>query len=650
MKVYEKYVRNPVDSPDICITLEIFGFILLKTMRGKRMRGTCGERHDPFFPRRFGVRLSKKHTWVAFSTFEEGFDIHTRPRMGGNDARSRRAKRAAATAVVAAAGLGFGVAALGLGAAALAAGEWRHRRDGRGAFAAASPGRRRRPLSDREWRGAIDREGRVVEDKFASVLRRAASDGVAPEIRPEVWPLLLGVRRPESTAVEQEQRRRRRRARYDALLERRDELERVLSSPTAGSPSLGLRSGRASPGTPARSAGTSLTTRAFRSREAFAAADVAPSPDAGHAQNTKARHLATYAESVPVIRADVPRTAFVPGGAFETHWRLERDAARDAGSASRVLDSTRLRKGETENVPTWRAAQSARLTRALAAYALHDPDVGYCQGMNEVAARFLENVVDESEAFWCFAAFLEAYRPHFIIAERRDPAAAAKPRGPSALRDARDAKKSSRESVRDVLRDLGVVLRRCDPPLWKHVRLLHAQECMFAFRAVVVLLARELPPPETTFLWEALMASGDHLAGSRGDARAKSASEEGNEVASDDDDADDGDDDDDDAEAETREDGSRTKTRVRSRHARRRPVVEPGGAGDGRMLLHCVAAVFVQARHLVFGCREFDDLLHAAHHAVSAKCGAAAPLLESARRLMAQPWRGGADARRVLEE
>ena len=80
--------------------------------------------------------------------------------MGGDDARSRRAKRAAATAVVAAAGLGFGVAALGLGAAALAAGEWRHRRDGRGAFAAASPGRRRRPLSDREWRGAIDREGR----------------------------------------------------------------------------------------------------------------------------------------------------------------------------------------------------------------------------------------------------------------------------------------------------------------------------------------------------------------------------------------------------------------------------------------------------------------------------------------------------------
>ena len=97
------------------------------------------------------LRESKANT---FRFFEEGSTSHTRPRMGGDDARSRRAKRAAATAVVAAAGLGFGVAALGLGAAALAAGEWRHRRDGRGAFAAASPGRRRRPLNDREGRGA----------------------------------------------------------------------------------------------------------------------------------------------------------------------------------------------------------------------------------------------------------------------------------------------------------------------------------------------------------------------------------------------------------------------------------------------------------------------------------------------------------------
>ena len=128
------------------------------------------------------LRESKANT---FRFFEEGSTSHTRPRMGGDDARSRRAKRAAATAVVAAAGLRVRCRR------ARARRPPRSRR-GSGAIGAtvgarsrrASPGRRRRPLNDREWRGAIDREGRVAEDKFASVLRRAASDGVAPDIRP----------------------------------------------------------------------------------------------------------------------------------------------------------------------------------------------------------------------------------------------------------------------------------------------------------------------------------------------------------------------------------------------------------------------------------------------------------------------------------
>ena len=57
---------------------------------------------------------------------------------------------------------------------------------------------------------------------------------------------------------------------------------------------------------------------------------------------------------------------------------------------------------------------------------------------------------------------------------------------------------------------------------------------------------------------------------------------------------------------------------------------------DAFAKLEASLAAFIQARHVVFGCREFDDLLHAAHHAVAAKCVAAAPLLASARRLAAQ--------------
>ena len=63
------------------------------------------------------------------------------------------------------------------------------------------------------------------------------------------------------------------------------------------------------------------------------------------------------------------------------------------------------------------------------------------------------------------------------------------------------------------------------------------------------------------------------------------------------------------------------------------------GAGDGRLFLHAIAAAFIQARNIAFGCHEFDQLLHASHHAVANKTLAAAPLLATATRLMAKGYR-----------
>ena len=62
------------------------------------------------------------------------------------------------------------------------------------------------------------------------------------------------------------------------------------------------------------------------------------------------------------------------------------------------------------------------------------------------------------------------------------------------------------------------------------------------------------------------------------------------------------------------------------------------GAGDGRLFVHVVAAAFIQARNIAFGCHEFDQLLHASHHAVANKTLAAAPLLATATRLMAKGY------------
>lgn len=168
--------------------------------------------------------------------------------------------------------------------------------------------------------------------------------------------------------------------------------------------------------------------------------------------------------------------------------------------------------------------------------------------------------------------------------------------------------------MRDRLHELGDVLRRCDPPLWKHVQLLGAQECMFAFRQVVVLMARELPPAETLYLWEALMARGDHV--SSADAVTEEEDDE---------------DDEGDGEGDGEDEGDGTGAGTSE--------VESFSAGDGRLFVHVVAAAFIQARNVAFGCHEFDQLLHASHHAVANKTLAAAPLLATATRLMAKGYR-----------
>lgn len=625
----------------------------------------------------------------------------------GGDARGdARGGRGLAYAAVVASGLGLGLAALGLGAAALAAHEFAHSRR-----LGAPPPSRRRPLTEREWLAASDRDGRVGA-RIAHVRRRVADGGVDPALRAEVWPLLLGLRHPGSTAVEQEQARRARRDEYHAVKARcahlatlwrgtPPEIAPFADAGTTVSESAPEGVGGATPLSPANA-------HRHRHHHLRVWGETGLPPE----------DLGRFTEYAPVIRADVPRTPFREGP-FSRHWRAERDAAdaiderrrrgadgttttfttttRDA-AAERSFDDPDgdVQLGGARGPPThsWRAAQASRLSAVLSVYALMDARVGYCQGMNEIAAFFLDNVPDESEAFWCFSTFLEAYRPHFVISggsssssgssARRGEAFEARGGSSSPGRSGTTSRRSSIDgggegsggggekeprpfaaTVRERLGELGRILERCDPPMWKHVQLLGGSECMFAFRAVVVLLARELPPSEAAFLWETLMAARDHVedpralqpgagpgemwaakknagapreknpnptAGSRGGGgggvRKKPGAPEEEE----------------DGVSSPREEGFPKKGSPEEGGGDADGGAPPaeGGAGlggNGRLFLHCVAAAFTRQRHLVFACKEFDDLLHAAHHAVANKCVDAGVMLASARELMAHEWR-----------
>ena len=332
----------------------------------------------------------------------------------------RSGRGTTAAAVVAAGGLGLSLAALGLGAATLT-----------GALGDRTGGNKRKrgsPLSPTKWYAAQDADGRVG-DAMEAVREKVREGGIEPMLRCEVWPLLLGLRGPNDTAVEQEQARRRRAARYRALRRRCEELHELLSG---------------------------------RSGAAMGASGEAPPADLG-----------TFTETLPVIRADVPRTPFRTG-AFASHWeadRLAQSASEDDlsgsnpkppadGSSHTTLPRLEpVKSGSSvDATPTWRTAQATRLTNVLQAYALRDPHVGYCQGMNEIAAHFLDAVPDESEAFWMFEKFLRGYRCHFVMGGNSGSLSnAGTPGSPGSAR--RPGGRSN--CVRDRLHELGEVLKRC---------------------------------------------------------------------------------------------------------------------------------------------------------------------------------------------
>ena len=50
---------------------------------------------------------------------------------------------------------------------------------------------------------------------------------------------------------------------------------------------------------------------------------------------------------------------------------------------------------------------AARLVAILKAYALYDPEIGYCQGMSDLLSSVISIIPKDYEAFWCFVGFVK---------------------------------------------------------------------------------------------------------------------------------------------------------------------------------------------------------------------------------------------------
>ncbi|BDA43320.1 GTPase-activating protein GYP7 [Coccomyxa sp. Obi] len=331
-------------------------------------------------------------------------------------------------------------AALGLGAAAAAALAV--------ALLSGQKSSKAPPLTKEAWKEACDEGGKLVD--FAAILEQIRMGGCDPGIREEVWPYLLRLVSPSSTAEQRSSLKAELARRYSDLLQRCQDLE------------------------------TSLDSAVVRTGSSVAVAE-----NAGAVRSVPA-HLAQFAEAQRIIVLDAIRTDLLhpdasPESSGSMHGAmngLAPSAERRGGGPwlGRVAEET-LANATHLSLASRKAA--ARLIQLLSAYAVHDPETGYCQGMSDLAAPFLRIFEDDAMAFWCFERLLQRMSKNF----RHDEV-----------------------GIREQLRGLARILEQADPVVFHHLRQIGAGECFFAYRMVIVQLRRELPLAQAVTLWEILWA------------------------------------------------------------------------------------------------------------------------------------------------
>lgn len=132
-----------------------------------------------------------------------------------------------------------------------------------------------------------------------------------------------------------------------------------------------------------------------------------------------------------------------------------------------------------EHLESCRLYHAARLVAILEAYALYDPEIGYCQGMSDLLSPILAVISEDHEAFWCFVGFMKKARHNFRLDEA---------------------------GIQRQLSIVSKIIKSKDSQLYKHLENLQAEDCSFVYRMVLVMFRRELSFEQTLCLWEVMWA------------------------------------------------------------------------------------------------------------------------------------------------
>uniref|UniRef100_A0ACD5YAT4 Uncharacterized protein n=1 Tax=Avena sativa TaxID=4498 RepID=A0ACD5YAT4_AVESA len=404
--------------------------------------------------------------------------------------------------------------------------------DGGGAKSPWSRRKRKRALSCQYWSRLFSSNGKL-RDGGRKFLKKVRSGGIEPSIRAKVWPFLLGVYDLNSSEEERNTIKIKKRNEYEKL--RRKCLQILNCQKGFGLKIINeINNEGCSGGAPYLgdvSASVSVSAKEVNSLGSEANspdnANCAPadcmddetteltyvdpcmaeseSSDSGSSDEDDHGQMSVCADIVEENCAPEPK--FVRSISSKSDFFRSNRTPEDFATWQRIIRLDAIRANtdwalyshnqaevskekalqralsvglkDYDHLEPYMIYHAARLVSLLEAYALYDPEIGYCQGMSDLLSPIIAVMEEDHEAFWCFVGFMKKARHNFRLDE---------------------------VGIKRQLKTVSQIIRRKDSHLYRHLQKLQAEDCFFVYRMVLVLFRRELTFEQTLCLWEVMWA------------------------------------------------------------------------------------------------------------------------------------------------
>eukprot|EP00798_Chlamydomonas_sp_ICE-L_P024018 gene24018-9593_t len=361
------------------------------------------------------------------------------------------------------------------------------------ALYALSKKKERSPYTLAAWKQAVQEDGSVKD--MASILEHVSEKGIDLDAKRAMWPYLLGVFGSNTSAEEKALLLKEFRSSYEEKIsfcrEREAEImsyaKQPASQPPPSNPAAGGTDEVPSTSDPALGEAPlgqgGPAEQASTSQPASGAPELCENPLNALSRADLPDELRQFYEAQRIIKNSLTAADAIASwlsAALSDSQIYQKLSAKDEWwSGYWVSALAKYQLDHSTHFGTDQKRQVLRLVNLLSAYAVHDPETGYCQGMSDLAIPFLLLCDDDALAFMCFERLMRKVRKNFAVED---------------------------SGIFAQLTCLARLLEQLDPTLFYKIRQMGATDCHFAYRMIVVLMRRELALDQSLRLWEMLWA------------------------------------------------------------------------------------------------------------------------------------------------